>query len=441
MDQGQNVPIRQNQTKPEDIEVKTSAEEQSAKKNNIPTRLGSLIILLVATIAGAGVWWCAFSYEEPKLIDWDDVVRQMQERRVVETEVLSDYEVREDGVYYKGELIEGADPETFEDLDCTGSYAKDKQFVYHVRHILVGADSKTFECLDGGYGKDETTVYFFGGKVEDAVSETFEYIDYSYSFISDLVAHYAKDKNSIYINGQVFPNIDPETFQYVGSSYIKDKEHVYGMFGVLIKGVDPANCTAENLGGCKFPSEYEIKADGVYYKGKLIEGADPETFEFFVNEDGRVLYGIDKNYVFSRKNFIGNGDTEEILEILKDADPKTFVSIGFNYGKDAENVFSWMGSMSGLGSFGKLNADSKTFVLLNDGMHAKDAKYVYYYWDKTIKGADPESFVIINEIYSKDKNYVYHQYSSLGPQVEVVKGVDPENCTTENLKGCETPTE
>ncbi|MCK5027807.1 MAG: hypothetical protein KAS07_05305, partial [Candidatus Pacebacteria bacterium] len=60
MEQEQYIPIKQNQTKPEDIEVKTSAEEQSAKKNSIPTRLGSLIILLTATIAGAGVWWCAF---------------------------------------------------------------------------------------------------------------------------------------------------------------------------------------------------------------------------------------------------------------------------------------------------------------------------------------------------------------------------------------------
>lgn len=35
---------------------------EQPKKNIIPMRLGSLVILLIATIAGAGAWWVNAKY-------------------------------------------------------------------------------------------------------------------------------------------------------------------------------------------------------------------------------------------------------------------------------------------------------------------------------------------------------------------------------------------
>ena len=55
----------------EDAETKTETQEpvvepkveaQPKSKSTIPTRLGTLIILLAAMMAGAACWWSGFSY-------------------------------------------------------------------------------------------------------------------------------------------------------------------------------------------------------------------------------------------------------------------------------------------------------------------------------------------------------------------------------------------
>ena len=156
----QQMSMRQLQEQLKEVEANI-LEEQPVKKCVVPTCLGSLIILLAATIAGAGVWWYAGSYIPPEGVDVSGFVRQMQERRATvtiisatEQEFSSYYETKEDGVHYKNELIEEADIETFEFLAL--DLAKDKNHVYDQGIILEGVDPEncTADNLDGCKGTE-----------------------------------------------------------------------------------------------------------------------------------------------------------------------------------------------------------------------------------------------------------------------------------------------
>ena len=136
-DQKHNILIQQEEKEeqPESVEVNVP-EIFTTEKKTISTRLGSLIILLAATIAGAGVWWYSFSYEEPQMVDVNQLSLQLQERKEIEKEVFSNYEIKADRVYFHGKLIEEADVETFVILmdlfyiDNSSGYSKDKSKVF-----------------------------------------------------------------------------------------------------------------------------------------------------------------------------------------------------------------------------------------------------------------------------------------------------------------------
>lgn len=115
------------------------------------------------------------------------------------------------------------------------------------------------------------------------------------------------------------------------------------------------------------------------------------------------------------------------IRIIKDADPETFINIcddtgNFTlYSKDKNNVFYSQGD-----STSKIGADPTTFTILRDGF-SKDSKNVYYYdynsaysldketneyefvIDKNIVyGADQQTFTTLGRYgYAKDKNSVY----------------------------------
>jgi len=81
-----------------------------------------------------------------------------------------------DHVYVRGELIEGADPDTFTGNESGGWYYQDKNYVYnHEGDRLEGEkDSFVFNFLGiNTYAKSDTHVYFHGYAIEGADPETF----------------------------------------------------------------------------------------------------------------------------------------------------------------------------------------------------------------------------------------------------------------------------
>jgi hypothetical protein len=151
------------------------------------------------------------------------------------------------------ELIDGADVAT---LELVGKgYVKDKHRVYYETYSLItlaDADSATFQLLGESGAKDKNRVWFRSTIIEGADSATFQFLD----------IYYAKDKNNVYFLKQeeagdilvawftVLTGADLNSFVSIGDYYAKDKSHVY-RYGEVVGGVNPVNCTAEKIEGCK----------------------------------------------------------------------------------------------------------------------------------------------------------------------------------------------
>jgi hypothetical protein len=88
----QDVPIGVN-TRPaervnvqEPVQAQGEVTELSHTKRTIPTRLGSLMVLLVAVIAGGGFWMMGVTYEVPESVaDVDRLVLKIQEQRALKS--------------------------------------------------------------------------------------------------------------------------------------------------------------------------------------------------------------------------------------------------------------------------------------------------------------------------------------------------------------------
>ena len=103
---------------------------------------------------------------------------------------------------------------------------------------------------------------------------------------------------------------------------------------------------------------YSIDKGKVYYKNKILEGANPKTAELIEFS----LLKDDKNVYY-------------MSEKIKDVKIKNFEKLGQNYWKNDNKI---------------------------------------YYRDKKIENADIMSFKVLNEYSAKDKNHVYIGNSSIG---------------------------
>jgi DKNYY family len=110
------------------------------------------------------------------------------------------------------------------------------------------ADSATFASLGYGYAKDEKGVYLFGNIILGADPNTFLVLGPSDAPEGSLSGDtYAKDKNQIYLDGRPLPSyVDVDSFVLVydavgdPTSYAKDKNNVYNAYdGSIVSGADP----------------------------------------------------------------------------------------------------------------------------------------------------------------------------------------------------------
>lgn len=99
------------------------------------------------------------------------------------------YEIHDGGVYYKNwneargtaeKLIEGADANSFTILD-NDVYGKDLNKVFYKGKLIPGADPNTFEFIEGAYSKDKSRAYYYGDSIKGSSSKNFRIMDGSYS--------------------------------------------------------------------------------------------------------------------------------------------------------------------------------------------------------------------------------------------------------------------
>lgn len=154
----------------------------------------------------------------------------------------------------------------------------------------------------------------------------------------------------------------------------------------------------------------------VYYDGKIIPEADPETFQSIEPEPSKIdeypyiIYFKDETHVF----FAG--------KVIQGANVDTFIALNNKYGKTSDSVYCGGDMLE--------NSDSKTFELVNQ-IHARDKNQVYYgckYFN-----ADPATFHAINnsEFYA-DKNKIFFYGNSLkSVDVENFRVLDRGRCATD----------
>lgn len=262
------------------------------------------------------------------------------------------------------------------------SYLRDGKNVYFVDNengkikIVKNVDKNTFKVVNGNYGVDSKNVYYLGEKLD------FVGLDGLKIFNED----YLKDKKNVYEisvndNDKVTVkliknlNIDVETFEDIfGGLNYKDKNAVY----------------------------YAEDNDGDISL-KILQGADPATFEF-------GIISKDKNSIF-----IGNQKLEGVsskgFEILDDM---------FNFVKDYKNVYYLDRESDGITYKVKVldtkGIDITSLEFLGDSYNKyyRDKNNIYFLNDKDDKmefeklaGANPKTFEIVDDYFARDDKNVY----------------------------------
>jgi hypothetical protein len=155
--------------------------------------------------------------------------------------------------------VQSTDPGTFQVLD-SGGYAKDSQNVFYHWQIIEGADPASFEAISGLYGKDVHRVYYRGREIPGADPEQFELLNIqwgrdgkdvyrqdipiracdpaSFKFLKD---SWQRDDQCVYREGRKVEGADTRSFKVLNFWYAKDKNNVYDSFPRVIPGADPAS--------------------------------------------------------------------------------------------------------------------------------------------------------------------------------------------------------
>ena len=252
------------------------------------------------------------------------------------------YSKDKNNIYFRGKKISGVDKETFEKIDKY-NYSKDKNNIYYDDKKIEGVDKNTFELTyDFGsvvneyYSKDKNNVYYENKKLKGIDVKTFRKIN-------RLVDNFLiEDKNGFYIvekDGNVTP-IDSKEVDIENLSQLAIKTNLYhdnnSMYFVrnhkLVKikdapKVDPYNLWTynekyinkndivyyldtdeETFKKLEKAENHEFRVYGnteyakgkknVYFRGKILSGADYTSFDMKYNQEKDVYEIRDKNKVY-----------------------------------------------------------------------------------------------------------------------------------------------
>jgi len=184
---------------------------------------------------------------------------------------------------------------------------------------------------------------------------------------------------------------DPRTFQPLDHDknaraiYARDARHVFMLIHtrpVTVEAADPASFTIFTIDGV-----YAKDNNRVYYWGVELKGADPSTF--------RVL-----QTPFSR-------DSKRAFVVTTEIPVHKIESFEVVH-TPGVHILPWgnappVCSSDGIKGSSSLRPEpyGATLGYSRDGIS-------YYLGGKEIKGVDYKSFVVLNERYAKDKNFVYY---------------------------------
>lgn len=187
-------------------------------------------------------------------------------------------------VYFYGEIIEYANPKTFEIID----YSKgkdDKNIFYGTCKI---EDPKTLMDLESNYMKDNLAVYFNDKKIIDANPKTFEII----------YEEWSKDDKNIFFEEKKMTAIDRKSFQQVKGYFVKDDNHLFYKDSIVANAIPKTVKIFDNW-------DFVKDEKSVFFHAKKLENVDLKTFKTLENE-----YASDKNFVYFHEKKLTGVDTK-----------------------------------------------------------------------------------------------------------------------------------
>ena len=345
--------------------------------------------------------------------------------------------------YFK--VIKNADKDTFEVMEKDTRYSKDKNNVYYAGYNVVqlqDADKNSFTVVeDEDFSYDKKNVYYAGRKLNDISPNGFK--------VTRLVnrrnipLNFLNDNKNIYKLIDIFdeetgelksvktavvknPKVDSKTFEIFSYSenYFRDKNNVYyenELYKMGLKKIEGADRNSFEV----LNDEFSKDKNNVYYYGNKMKGISPVGLEFvdsnFKNGEDIISFFKNKDKVYALKTRTGK-EAYEIVPLNFDVISFKDSNADYPYGSKFEGYFqdkngvyyfdmSKLDKLTPNNIFSKVEgADTSSFVQLMFG-YAKDKNKVYR-GNQEIKGADPESFKIIEtsgKVIVKDKNRAYRE--------------------------------
>ena len=318
-----------------------------------------------------------------------------------------EFVVKDDkGVYYfvnrEMKKLQNADSNTFEEVS-KNEYYRDKNGVYYYDEYegtmtkLKGADPKTFEGISYTLGKDKNAIYKKENRLSGIDPATFEEID----------AAFTKDKKNMYYEDVPMKGIDPKTFEpFVNYTHVKDKNGIHHFYqfndDLVVEKVELSpEIDLKTLQSFENYAEYSKDKNNVYYDFQKIEGADIKTFE----PDGYSI-GKDKTGVYYKTHKI-NGIDINSTEVLEN-----------EFYKDKNNIYYRNKKLE--------NFKPENFEVISSSLVGQNEDFYYFTEDENNntkfillenKNVDAETFEVLDEEYTKDKNNVYYKG-------KILKGAD-----------------
>jgi hypothetical protein len=216
--------------------------------------------------------------------------------------------------------IAGVDVTTFEHPIPKGeaAYARDKNHVYLRGQALPGVDAATFEILDDRYSRDASHVYRGTERICDdpahfqvlslnfvknskAVYRTHPRVEVQTTDVAnfrrlsekDYLSYFA-DSTHVYVNGNIVEGALPASFQVIKDGFGKDEKQAFYFDRPMPDGT--LMDSLEALEGA-----YARDAKRVYFMGRIVEGADPATFEV---TDAKFQRGKDAKSSYEQQNTV-----------------------------------------------------------------------------------------------------------------------------------------
>lgn len=326
-------------------------------------------------------------------------------------QVLS-YDLAKDknNVYYKGEIIDNADPLSFELLVSQikvdekynyVTYSKDNNHVYFLSEILIDADTETFSLLWGQYAKDANHVFRYRVIISDA-PESVKRVK------NDSKNEYVNINNTIFYQNEVINVLDVASYEVVQGAFSKDNQAAYFETRML-DDIDSLSFEVIN-------DYYQRDKSGLLYDGKCIPDSDPSSYEFIstnFSKDSKNIYYLGR--ILMDKSPIGFGAKEAhllsnnngLINLIYDTNQSFFMHQNL-LTKIEKNYYSYENKI--YFSYRRIvGAVISSFRVLPDesGHYSLDNKNVYYKYKK-ISNADISTFEVITYPFSKDKNRVYY---------------------------------